>query len=192
LISPSPAATLWSATVSTSVGGLVAAEPTPDLVVPPRVPAYAWDWLQRSRPVVDALASVLTGRPPRPGFVQAVRRSFASDDLVRDAVFAVVAEVAFRGRVPTSRPPGVSWDRGLVWWAATLSGRSVADYEDHGEIVDQPRLFDAQPAPLPDGRALLRALRELVAHADGDQIPVAAVRQLIAQLERHALGDDVR
>lgn len=171
----------------------MAAEPMPDPVAPPRVPGYAWDWLQRSRPVVEELASVLTGRPPRPGFVQAVRRSFGEDELVRDAVLSVVAEVAFRGRVPASRPPGTSWDRGLVWWAATLSGRSVADYEDDADTVDQPPLFGEQPTNPVDAerRALVRALRELLAHGDGDQIPAAAVRQLIAQLERHAGRGDV-
>jgi hypothetical protein len=169
---------------------LVAAEPTPDHSSPLRVPGYAWDWLQRSRPVVEALAKVLTGQPPRPGFVQAVRRSFPEDDLVRGAVFDVVADVAFRGRVPASRPPGASWDRGLVWWAATLSGRSVEEYEDHGQGVEQPRLFGEPP---PSGEAaIVRALRELLAASDGDQIPAAAVRQLIAQIEQRAMGDDVR
>lgn len=170
----------------------MAAEPTPDHVPVPRVPGYAWDWLQRSRPVVEALAAMLTGQPPRAGFVQAVRRSFAEDPLVRDAVLSVVADVAFRGRVPTSRPPGTSWDRGLVWWAAALSGRSVADYEDHASTVEQPRLFgEPAPAPISDPRAFVRALRELLAAAEGDQIPAAAVRQLIAQLERQASGDGV-
>lgn len=169
----------------------MAAEPTPDHSSPLRVPGYAWDWLQRSRPVVAALATVLTGQPPRPGFVQAVRRSFPEDPLVRDAVFDVVADVAFRGRVPPSRPPGASWDRGLVWWAATLSGRSVADYEDDGRGVEQPQLF-AEPAPVGDAAALVRALRKLLAAADGDQIPAAAVRQLIAQLEQRATDGDVR
>lgn len=170
----------------------MAAEPLPDRPAPPRVPGYAWDWLQRSRPVVQALASVLTGQPPRPGFVQAVRRSFVEDPLVRDAVFDVVAEVAFRGRVPSSRPPGASWDRGLVWWAATLSGRSVHDYEQRGGGVEQPQLFDGpDAAPVHDRRTLMRALRALLAAADGDQIPAAAVRQLLVQLDAQASGDDV-
>jgi hypothetical protein len=170
------------------------AQPAHDPAAFPRVPGYAWDWLQRSRPVVETLAHVLTGRPPGPGFVQAVRRSFATDELVRDAVLGVVADVAFRGRVPTSRPAGASWDRGLVWWAATLAGRSVADYEEHDHGVEQPRLFSEQTGRGPGGerRALIQALRELLVHSDGDQIPAAAVRQLIAKLEEGALGDDVR
>ena len=166
----------------------MSAEPAPDRGGAPRVPGYAWDWLQRSRPIVEALASVLTGKPPRPGFVEAVRRSFAEDPLVRDAVFSVVADVAFRGRVPSSRPPGASWDRGLVWWAATLVGRSVAEYEDDGRVVDQPQLF-SDPACSPqalDRDALIRALRELLAQSHGDQVPASAVRQFIARLEGQA------
>lgn len=166
----------------------MSAEPATGPGGAPKVPGYAWDWLQRSRPIVEALSSVLTGKPPRPGFVQAVRRSFAEDPLVRDAVFGVVADVAFRGRVPPSRPPGASWDRGLVWWAATLAGYSVADYEDDGRVVDQPELFSdpASRTQALDRDALIRALRELLAQGDGDQIPASAVRQLIAQLEGRA------
>lgn len=171
----------------------MSAEPAADSGRAPRVPAYAWDWLQRSRPIVERLASVLTGQRPRQGFVQAVRRSFAQDPLVRDAVFDVVAEVAFRGRVPAVRPPGASWDRGLVWWAATLVGRSVTEYEDDGRAVDQPRLFGDQPSgPPADRDALVRVLRGLLTQAHGDQIPASAVRQLIAQLERGAGVDNVR
>jgi hypothetical protein len=169
------------------------AQPLPEPTAFPRVPGYAWDWLQRSRPVVEALAVVLTGRAPGPGFVQAVRRSFATDDLVRDAVLGVVADVAFRGRVPTSRPPGASWDRGLVWWAATLAGRSVADYEEQPQTIDQPRLFgEHSPDAGSDRRWLIQALRELLLHGDGDQIPAAAVRQMIVRLEEGAARDDVR
>jgi hypothetical protein len=81
-----------------------------------------------------------------------------------------------------------------VWWAATLVGRSVTDYEDDGRVVDQPRLFGDQasgPSAL-DRDALVRALRGLLAHSDGDQIPASAVRQLIAQLERGAGQDDIK
>src|SRR3712207_7917472 len=39
----------------------------------PRVPAYAWSWLQRSRPVLAEAARRLTGGPPPPGFVDSLR-----------------------------------------------------------------------------------------------------------------------
>lgn len=172
------------------------AQSAPGPVDVPRPPAYAWDWLQRSRPVVDRLARVLTGRPPAAGFVQAVRRSFADDPLVRDAVLDVIADVAFRGRVPRARPPGASWDRGLVWWAATLVGRPPAEYDRAAHApVDQPELFapddPAEPPPLSvERRALIEALRGLLAERTGDQVPAAAVRQLIAQLEGRTAADD--
>lgn len=163
----------------------MSAEPAPDPVEPPAVPAYAWHWLQRSRPVVERLADVLTGQLPRPGFVQAVRRSFAQDPLVREAVCSVIADVAFRGRVPTTRPPGASWDRGLVFWAATLAGRAPGDYARPGAPVEQPALFGGAPAGTPTEReVVVAALRDLLAHRNGDQVPAAAVRQVIEQLEQ--------
>ncbi|MBW3604047.1 MAG: hypothetical protein KY460_03870 [Actinobacteria bacterium] len=166
--------------------------PVPEAMDVPAVPGYAWDWLQRSRPVVDQLAEVLTGQPPRSGFVDAVRRSFPDDPLVRDAVLSVIATVAFRGRVPSSRPRGVSWDRGLVWWAAVLAGRSPQDYTAPPVEVDQPALFGYVPPPAPsERRALVAALRDLLAQRTGDQIPASAIRQLIAQLE-HGSQDDGR
>lgn len=163
----------------------MAAQPAPDPMPTRVVPGYAWDWVQRSRPVVERLADVLTGRPPRPGFVQAVRRSFSDDPLVQDAVFGVVADVAFGGRVPTSRPPGTSWDRGLVWWAAALVGRSPADFEHNEAAVDQPTLFGDDDAHTlsRERRALVLALRQVLGASDGGQIPADAVRQLIADLE---------
>lgn len=163
----------------------MSAEPAPEPEEPPAVPAFAWDWLQRSRPVVERLADVLTGQPPRPGFVQAVRRSFTEDPLVRDAVCSVIADVAFRGRVPTARPAGVSWDRGLVFWAARLAGRPPEDYSRPAAPVEQPALFAPEPATPPSERqVVVAALRDLLAHRTGDQVPAAAVRQLIQQLEQ--------
>lgn len=169
----------------------MAAEPAPRSSDARVVPGYAWDWLQRSRPVVERLADVLTGQRPRPGFVDAVRRSYAEDPLVRDAVHSVVADVAFRGRVPSRRPPGASWDRGLVWWSATLAGRAPDDYAERAAPVEQPALFgEAIPAPTSERAALIAALRDLLAHRTGDQVPAAAVRQLIAHLERDWEAED--
>jgi hypothetical protein len=154
-------------------------------------PGYAWDWLQRSRPVVERLADVLTGQRPRAGFVDAVRRSYAEDPLVRDAVHTVVSEVAFRGRVPGRRPPGASWDRGLVWWAATLAGRAPEEYTEGAAPVEQPALFgDPAAAQTSDRAVLIAALRDLLAQGTGDQIPAAAVRQLVAHLERDSEPGD--
>ena len=163
----------------------MAAEPAPRSPDAREVPGYAWDWLQRSRPVVERLADVLTGQRPRAGFVDAVRRSYTEDPLVRDAVHSVVSDAAFRGRVPARRPPGASWDRGLVWWAATIAGRAPDEYAERAVEVEQPALFgEALPTPSSERVALIGALRDLLAHRTGDQVPAAAVRQLIAHLER--------
>lgn len=168
----------------------MAAEPVPDEPVDVRtVPGYAWDWVQRSRPIVNQLAEVLTGQPPRHGFVDAVRRSYAQDPLVRDAVLSVIATAAFRGRVPSARPPGVSWDRGLVWWAATLAGCTPQEFTQPGVEIDQPALFTAPAGTGTSERAaLIAALHDLLAHTTGDQVPASAIRQLIAHLQHGARG----
>lgn len=169
----------------------LAAEPAPRSADVPDAPAYAWDWLQRSRPVVERLADVLTGQRARSGFVEAVRRSYGQDPLVRDAVHSVIAGVAFRGRVPAHRPAGASWDRGLVWWAATLAGCAPEEYTQRAAEVEQPALFgDAAPARPTERGAMIAALRDLLEHRTGDQVPAAAVRQLIAHLERDAESGD--
>lgn len=170
----------------------MSAEPARGSTDPPVVPRYAWDWVQRSRPIVERLADTLTGRPPQPGFVQAVRRSFADDPLVRDAVLSVIAEVAFRGRVPARRPTGAAWDRGLVWWAAALTGRTPQEYTGDRPDVDQPALFAADMSPASERRALVAALRDLLASSTGDQVPAAAVRQLISDLEQQPDRRDTR
>lgn len=165
----------------------------------PRVPSYAWAWLQRSRPVVDEIARRLTGGPPTPDFLSDLRERFETDPFTRDVVIAVVAEVAFNGRVPSRRPAGTSWDRGLTWWAATIAGVTLAEFEARPptESAAQRRLFDdAQHQPLPSRRggptpsgaereraALAAALRDLLDSAEGDQVPASAVRQLLAWLE---------
>lgn len=172
----------------------MAAEPAASADHVREPPGYAWAWLQRSRPVVERLAEVLTGQRPRAGFVDAVRRSYGTDPLVRDAVHDVVAEVAFRGRVPARRPHGASWDRGLVWWAATLAGRSPGDYAMPVVEVEQPALFaEAATRRATSERTLLiAALEDLLAQRTGDQIPAAAVRQLLAHLRRGSEPDDAR
>lgn len=189
-------------------------DPGPDPVLGrqvPRPPAHAWRWLQRSRPVLEAVSHRLTGGPPPAGFVDDLQRAFASDAFVRAIVVDTVAEVAFGGRVPRRQPPGASWDRGLRWWGATLAGVAVEDFEARQPQAAQAGLFgsaETSTAAAPDRRghggdadrlqaaarrhagglspqraALARSLRELLAASDGDQVPASAVRQLIAELE---------
>jgi hypothetical protein len=178
----------------------------------PKVPGYAWTWLQRSRPVVLEAAERLTGAPPSPGFVDDLRAAFERDPFTRDVVIAVVADVAFGGRAPLRRPPGATWDRGLTWWAAALAGTTPADFEARPAAPAAPQgsLFEPGPsarAPDPDGlarsararvvprvartperAALAAALRQLLAAAEGDAVPASAVRQLLAQLEEPTAG----
>jgi hypothetical protein len=163
----------------------------------PRVPGYAWAWFQRSRPVLTEAAQRLTGTPPGPGFADELREAFDDDAFTRDVVIDVVAEVAFSGRAPTRRPAGVSWDRGLTWWAAALAGTTLEDFEARstGPEPTQRPLFDVPRADATAGRrsgrrgptqerlALARALRELLTSAEGGQVPASVIRQLIAQLE---------
>ncbi|CAN5902109.1 hypothetical protein BH23ACT8_BH23ACT8_07060 [soil metagenome] len=184
----------------------------------PRVPAHAWTWFQRSRPVVTEAAQRLTGRPPSPGFVEDLRAAFGGDAFVQAVVADVVADIAFRGRIPQRRPAGVSWDRGLTWWAAALAGvtpaafearsrepdpsqralfeRERGDADDAGEAQAVPtagELHDraraqtvAQAARTPERGAVAAALRDLLAQAEGGQIPASVVRQLLAHLEAAA------
>lgn len=166
----------------------------------PRVPLYAWRWLQRSRPVVTEASRRLTGSPePSPEFVKDLQRTFEEDAFVRDVLIDVVAEVAFGGRVPRRRPAGASWDRGLIWWAAALAGTTPEDFEGRTSASqDQRPLFDPGPrsevapagrrrpaGPRPSGErlAVARALRSLLDAADGEHVPASAIRQLIDDLE---------
>lgn len=188
----------------------------------PRPPAYAWAWLQRSRPVVQALAQRLTGGPPSAGFVDELRAAFADDPFVQAVVVDTIADVAFAGRVPHRRPAGVQWDRGLSWWAAALAGVPPRTFDrPTPAAIEQVALFGSGPhsdaarggrdaaatagrveerrddataagAPRPspvvtlERRRLANALRSLLAAADGDSVPAAAVRQLLHDLESGA------
>lgn len=183
------------------------AESTPPSPQPrvPRLPAHAWSWLQRSRPVLDEVARRLTGGPPTPAFLDRLRTQLSTDRFVQDVVIGVVAEVAFHGRLPTRRPAGTAWDRGLTWWAATIAGTTPQEFEARSgppPVVQRP-LFGREsreeasalaPTPavatvprlpaVPPARAALAAvLHQLLDAAEGDQIPAAAVRQVLEEIE---------
>ncbi|MDP8969859.1 MAG: hypothetical protein M3N52_05075, partial [Actinomycetota bacterium] len=119
----------------------------------PRVPAYAWAWLQRSRPVLHEAARRLTGGPPSARFVADLRERFNRDPFTREILIGVITDVAFRGRVPERRPPGASWDRGLTWWAAVIAGATPSEFErrSRGQPAGQRQLFAVEPdsAPAP-------------------------------------------
>ncbi len=177
----------------------MAAHPAPPPGARPRVPAHAWTWLQRSRPVLAEIARQLYGTTPDPGLLERLKQDYATDLFVQDLVARVVCEVAFNDRVPDRRPPGARWDRGLTWWAAHLAGVSVQEFEarSQADAGQQAPLFGPLPEPPPspppprvrtrpvslERRALVRALKELLAAGDGEQVPASAIRQLIAQLQ---------
>ena len=164
----------------------------------PRVPAYAWSWLQRSRPVLAEASLRLDGGPPGPGFVERLQERFADDAFTRDVLISVIADVAFNGRIPRSRPAGVSWDRGLTWWAATLAGMTPGEFETSAPPVVQSRLFATEdPAPRPravtpapsrrgasDRAQVIAGLRDLLGAEQDGVIPASAVRALLEQLQR--------
>ena len=103
----------------------MAAQPSPSPAARPRVPAHAWTWLQRSRPVLTEVASQLYGSTE--GHVlDRLKADYAEDPFVQDLVARVVCDVAFNGRVPERRPAGARWDRGLTWWAAHLAGVGIS------------------------------------------------------------------
>ena len=167
-----------------------------------RVPAHAWSWLQRSRGVLAEIGTRLYGDTTPGNLVDELRRLVPVDPFVRDVVFDVVCERAFGGRPPDHRPPGVSWDRGLVWWAATLRGMTPAEFESRGPAPAQPPLFGPEPEPVTtpaaatpavtpppwtaragERQALASALRALLAEAEDEQIPASAVRRLLRDLD---------
>lgn len=197
----------------------MAAQPPPDSADDPppfpRVPAHAWAWLQRSRPVLAEVARRLTGGPPVAGFIDELRGRFEDEEFTRHVVLDAIADVAFAGRIPPTRPAGVSWDRGLTWWAAVLAGTTPAAFDAPATVpTAQRRLFDAEAglddapsgAPAAQARpgarvrwlgagdaaaaerqALAAALRELLHNAEGDAVPAPAVRRLLAAIEDDAL-----
>ena len=173
----------------------------------PRVPAYAWSWLQRSRPVLQEAAQRLTGGPPPEGFVDDLRERFATDEFTRNVVVAVIADVAFNGRILRHRPAGASWDRGLTWWAAAIAGTTPEEFETAGPDVVQSRLFGVEEQPSAPRRRpvtgvrkaasgdrpmLAEALRNLVRSARDGQVPVASIQALLAQLEDPASAEEPR
>ena len=109
-----------------------------------RVPAHAWTWLQRSRPVLAEVSQQLYGCAPEAETMVRLRLDFVADRLVQDVVVGAVCDVAFGGRPPPRRPAGARWDRGLAWWAAFAAGVPVAVF-DAGATppADQPPLFGA-------------------------------------------------
>lgn len=133
--------------------------------------------------------------------LEKLKQDYAKDAFVQDLVARVVCDVAFNGRIPTRRPAGARWDRGLTWWAAHLAGVTPQEFEtlSTGSTPPQQVLFGpapiAEPDPVPvtpsrrkplvsvERRAMIQALRDILAAGDDQSVPAAAVRALITELE---------
>lgn len=165
------------------------------------MPTHAWQWLQRSRPVLTELVSQLYGSGTDGPVLERLKSDYAEDPFVQDLAARVVCDVAFNGRVPDRRPAGARWDRGLTWWAAHLAGVSVKDFDARSTPSEPPqeRLFGTpapttRPAPAPaptrrrplvsvERRAMIQALKDILAAGDGERVPADAVRALLESLE---------
>jgi hypothetical protein len=134
--------------------------------------------------------------------LETLKQDYDADPFVQDLVARVVCDVAFNGRIPPRRPAGARWDRGLTWWAAHLAGVEVKEFEARSTSTTPPQevLFGppppAPPVPvaLPDKptrrrplvsverRAMVQALRDILAAGDGQTVPADAVRALLDEL----------
>ncbi len=179
----------------------MAAQPSPQPASRPRVPSHAWTWLQRSRSVLAEIGGQLYGSSSEQSVLDRLKQDYLADEFVQDLVARVVCDVAFNGRVPDRRPAGARWDRGLTWWAAHLAGVTPQEFEarSSGVAPPQPVLFGPPPDPTPpptpvqptrrkplvsvERRAMVQALRDVLAAGDGQTVPADAVRALIVQLE---------
>lgn len=170
------------------------------------MPTHAWTWLQRSRSVLAEIAGQLYGDGVDGQVLDRVKADYAADPFVQDVVARVVCDVAFNGRVPQRRPAGARWDRGLTWWAAHLAGVTPKEFEarSSGTEPPQPALFGAPPQPPPapaatpdpvpgrrplvsvERRAMIQALKDILAAGDGERVPADAVRALLRSLEEDA------
>ncbi len=101
-------------------------------------PAYAWDWFARQRLLWrEVRARLAAGEGPvatryaaleeRGEVVALVRADYPGDEVVRRAVDAVVAEVAFLGRTDrTFAQLGArTAPRGMRWWWTALTGEEL-------------------------------------------------------------------
>ncbi len=150
--------------------------------------------------MLSEIAQQLYGSDADVGVMDRLKADHAADPFVEDLVARVVCDVAFNGRVPTRRPPGTRWDRGLTWWAAHLAGVGVAEFDrrSSGPSTSQEVLFGPEPEPPSERpevqptrrkplvsverRAMVQALRDLLSAGDGRTVPADAVRALLDSL----------
>jgi hypothetical protein len=101
-------------------------------------PAYAWDWFARQRllwresrsRLAAAAAPAATRYGPleaKSEVVASLRADYSRDEVVRDVVHQVVADVAFLGRtdVTFDRLGVTNAPRGMRWWWTALTGEEL-------------------------------------------------------------------
>jgi hypothetical protein len=101
-------------------------------------PAYAWDWFARQRLLwrearsrLAATATPVANRyaplDAKSEVVAALRADYPRDEVVRDVVDRVVADVAFLGRtdVTFDRLGATNAPRGMRWWWTALTGEEL-------------------------------------------------------------------
>jgi hypothetical protein len=101
-------------------------------------PAYAWDWFARQRllwrearsRLAAAAAPVAHRYAPleaKSEVLTTLRADYARDDVVREVVHAVVADVTFLGRtdVPFATLGASNAPRGMRWWWTALTGEEL-------------------------------------------------------------------
>jgi hypothetical protein len=118
-------------------------------------PAYAWDWFARQRMpwresrsrlagTVTPAASRYAPLETKSEVVASLRADYDRDEVVRDVVHRVVADLAFLGRteVAFDRLGVTNAPRGMRWWWTALTG----------EELDRPA--PARPRSAPPGRGV--------------------------------------
>jgi hypothetical protein len=101
-------------------------------------PAYAWDWFARQRLLWrEARSRLATSATPvahryapleaKSEVLATLRADYARDDVVRDVVNGVVADVSFLGRthVTFDRLGARNAPRGMRWWWTALTGEEL-------------------------------------------------------------------
>jgi hypothetical protein len=101
-------------------------------------PAYAWDWFARQRLLWRESRSRLAGAASpaasrygpleaKSEVVATLRADYDRDEVVRDVVHGVVADIAFLGRtdVGFDRLGVTNAPRGMRWWWTALTGEEL-------------------------------------------------------------------
>ena len=137
-------------------------------------PAYAWDWFARQRLLWREVRSRLAGGEgpaaaryaaleERGEVVSLVRADYPHDEVVRSTVDAVVAEVAFLGRIdrPFAALGARTAPRGMRWWWTALTGEELDRPTPRGRAAPAAADPDSRVAPADTSQAQQLTLVDL-------------------------------